>query len=87
MTFWPSSSNSAWNRSPSVTDRVSASALQLPLTVIEADAEGEVARYEASLVLVRPDHFVAWSSREPQIAANQAADILALASGITQRRQ
>lgn len=67
--------------------REAASALQLPLTVIEADAEGEVARYEASLVLVRPDHFVAWSSREPQIAANQAADILALASGITQRRQ
>lgn len=37
-----------------------ARALQLPLTLIEDTREQERARYEARLILVRPDQFVAW---------------------------
>lgn len=43
--------------------RDAAAELNLPLAVVEAAAEGDAARYEASLVLVRPDNFVAWSAR------------------------
>ena len=38
-----------------------ARARQIPLTVYTDSAEGERARYGASLVLVRPDQFVAWA--------------------------
>ena len=61
--------------------RDAAHALQLPLTVVEADAAGEAARYDASLVLVRPDQFVAWSSRETGIAFDAALRLLARSSG------
>jgi 2-polyprenyl-6-methoxyphenol hydroxylase-like FAD-dependent oxidoreductase len=61
--------------------RDAATALNMPLTVVEALAEGEAARYEASLVLVRPDQFVAWSASEPQIALDEARRILKLARG------
>jgi 2-polyprenyl-6-methoxyphenol hydroxylase-like FAD-dependent oxidoreductase len=37
-----------------------AETLSLPLSVVEDTAERERARYRASLVLVRPDQFVAW---------------------------
>lgn len=37
-----------------------ARALQVPLTLIEDTCEQERARYEARLILVRPDQFVAW---------------------------
>ena len=56
-------------------------ALELPLTVLEAPAEGEAARYQARLVLVRPDQFVAWSTREPQVSFDEAGSILKLACG------
>ena len=39
-----------------------AKALSVPLTVIEDRRTGERARYEATLLLVRPDQFVAWTS-------------------------
>jgi hypothetical protein len=52
-----------------------------PLTVVEAHAEGDAARYQASLVLVRPDQFVAWAAREPQVATGEAGRILKLARG------
>jgi hypothetical protein len=61
--------------------RDAATELSMALTVVEAPAVGEAARYAASLVLVRPDQFVAWSSREPQIALDQAGQILKLARG------
>ena len=35
--------------------------LGMPLAVVEDDRDGERARYGASLVLVRPDQFVAWA--------------------------
>jgi 2-polyprenyl-6-methoxyphenol hydroxylase-like FAD-dependent oxidoreductase len=43
-----------------------AQALGLPLTVVEDLAQGEFQRYEASLILVRPDNFVAWSDTAAQ---------------------
>lgn len=36
--------------------------LRIPLKVIQDDRQGERGRYEAQLVLVRPDQFVAWAS-------------------------
>lgn len=41
--------------------RNSASGLGLPLTVVEDDGAGERARYEAKVILVRPDHYIAWA--------------------------
>ncbi len=61
--------------------RDAATELDMPLTVVETVAEGEVTRYGASLVLVRPDHFVAWSARAPGIAIGEAGQILKVASG------
>lgn len=56
--------------------RDAAIALNIPLTVVEDQAEGEAARYEAALVLVRPDQFVAWSGREAQLSLDDAHQIL-----------
>jgi 2-polyprenyl-6-methoxyphenol hydroxylase-like FAD-dependent oxidoreductase len=61
--------------------RVAAAASNMPLTVIEAAVEGEATRYEASLVLVRPDQFVAWSTREAHVADFDAGQILKQAAG------
>jgi 2-polyprenyl-6-methoxyphenol hydroxylase-like FAD-dependent oxidoreductase len=61
--------------------RDAATELNLPLTVVEEGAEGEAARYEAALVLVRPDQFVAWTAREARVALNEARQILQLARG------
>lgn len=47
--------------------RAAASELRMPLTVIECLTEGEAARYEAALILVRPDQFVAWRQRGAEI--------------------
>lgn len=47
-----------------------AQAMGLPLKLVEDTAQGERQRYGASLVLVRPDHFVAWSDTA---AAGQAS--------------
>jgi hypothetical protein len=66
--------------------RDAAAASNGPLTVIEAAAEGEAARYEASLVLVRPDQFVAWSTREVHIADFDAAQILKRVAGAVEVR-
>ena len=60
--------------------RAAALALGVPLTVVEAPADGEAARYGAALVLVRPDHFVAWSSLQPGLDAAEAGRILRLAT-------
>jgi 2-polyprenyl-6-methoxyphenol hydroxylase-like FAD-dependent oxidoreductase len=57
--------------------RDAAAALRLPLTVVEDQPTGEAARYDARLVLVRPDHFVAWTGE----LANNAWEVLALARG------
>jgi 2-polyprenyl-6-methoxyphenol hydroxylase-like FAD-dependent oxidoreductase len=61
--------------------RTAAAELKLPLVVVEDAAQGEAARYEASLVLVRPDQFVTWSAHGTQVAADEARSILELARG------
>lgn len=54
-----------------------ASALSIPLEVVEAACDGDLRDYAAPLILVRPDHFVAWCGDVPE----DAADVLRLATG------
>ena len=61
--------------------RDAAAELNLPLAVVEDDAGGEAARYEATCVLVRPDQFVAWSTRQSRLASGEARRVLDLARG------
>ncbi len=65
--------------------RSAAGELNLPLTVVEDDAQGETARYEAKCVLVRPDQFVAWSTRDARLAIGEARQLLKLATGTAVR--
>ncbi len=53
--------------------REAAATTGLPLTIIEDTNEGEPQRYEASLLLVRPDQFVAWAGAGPVTQAQAAA--------------
>ena len=55
-----------------------AKALGMPLTIVRDTRAGGRERYEASLILIRPDHFVAWSS---DIAGADGAAILTQAVG------
>ena len=52
----------------------------LPLTVVQDTCEGERERYQSSLVLVRPDQFVAWTGEA--VSAQEALDILRQVSGV-----
>jgi hypothetical protein len=61
--------------------RETAADLRLPLTVIEAPRQGETARYGARLVLVRPDHFVAWASAAPTFGVDEARRLLHTVTG------
>ena len=61
--------------------RDAAAALAVPLAVVEAACEGEAARYDARLVLVRPDHFVAWAGLDAAIAPQAAREVLGAARG------
>jgi len=63
--------------------RDAALALGIPLTVVQARAEGEAARYAASLVLVRPDQFVAWAASPVALRVDEAQQLLRLAQGAT----
>jgi 2-polyprenyl-6-methoxyphenol hydroxylase-like FAD-dependent oxidoreductase len=58
-----------------------AAEIGLPLTLIDDPADGELARYAARLVLVRPDQFVAWCHADGAVPADQALQILRRASG------
>ena len=54
----------------------------VPLHVVELAAEGEALRYDAKLVLVRPDAFVCWTSSEAKDLSDEQADhVLAVVSG------
>ena len=53
--------------------------LRVPLKIVRDSREGACGRYEAALVLVRPDQFVAWASEDGDGAS--AADILRKAVG------
>jgi hypothetical protein len=61
--------------------RVAANAMNLPLTIVEDSFEGEVKRYQAHFVLIRPDHFVAWTSLDAQLAPHLPKQLLNLARG------
>ncbi|MES2626449.1 MAG: FAD-dependent monooxygenase [Pseudomonadota bacterium] len=56
-----------------------AASLHIPLTVVRDTRSGGRERYEAGLVLVRPDQFVAWASN---VADPGAAAVLARAAGV-----
>lgn len=57
-----------------------AAALGVPFTLIEDTAEDERGRYAASLVLVRPDQFVAWAG-SGDVLPEQARAVLQRVSG------
>src|SRR5690606_23667971 len=61
--------------------RDAAASLGLPLTVVQAPAQGEAARYAARWVLVRPDQFVAWAGNEAEVPEEEARRVLALVQG------
>ena len=55
--------------------------LHVPLTVLTDPGHGEMARYSARLVLVRPDHFVAWTSAAPTLGTGEARRLLHRVTG------
>ncbi|MDB5818407.1 MAG: monooxygenase, partial [Rhizobacter sp.] len=63
--------------------RSAASALSMPLTVVEQPMSGEAARYAAHLVLIRPDQFVAWVGHEAAVDAATIEQVLETALGAT----
>ncbi|RYZ08522.1 MAG: monooxygenase [Comamonadaceae bacterium] len=65
--------------------REAAEAEGLPLAVVEAPAQGEVQRYAAHWVLVRPDHFVAWTGQDAAIAHDAVMRVLGVARGSSTR--
>jgi 2-polyprenyl-6-methoxyphenol hydroxylase-like FAD-dependent oxidoreductase len=62
--------------------RLAASALSVPLTVVEAPMDGEAARYAARLVLIRPDQFVAWVGHEATVDGPTVTRALETALGV-----
>ena len=56
--------------------REAAAALSMPLDIVEDAPGGETAHYEADLVLVRPDQFVAWASRDGEVTPADARAVL-----------
>jgi len=44
---------------------MTAEELRVPLKIVRDSRAGGYERYEAAYVLVRPDHFVAWTARDP----------------------
>lgn len=61
--------------------RTAAAALSLPLAVVACPRGSQADRYDATLVLVRPDQFVAWTSHGPGVGLEEARDVLRLAGG------
>ena len=48
----------------------------LPLSILVTAPEGEVLRYCAALVLVRPDEFVAWAGTTPEVSEAEIRKVL-----------
>jgi 4-hydroxyisophthalate hydroxylase len=59
-------------------------ALATPLTIVEDTCAGGREKYDADLVLVRPDQFVAWTSRE---GPGDATEVLSRAIGAARPRK
>ncbi|MES2189758.1 MAG: FAD-dependent monooxygenase [Pseudomonadota bacterium] len=62
--------------------RAAAAEQKLPLTICVAEPEGEVLRYDAALVLVRPDEFVAWASNASEVSDDQIQEVLRMIQGV-----
>ncbi len=62
--------------------RQAAAEQNLPLTVCVAAPEGEVLRYDADLVLVRPDEFVAWTANTPEPGEADIRQVLGMIQGV-----
>jgi 4-hydroxyisophthalate hydroxylase len=75
----------AFGASPGVTEafRGAADSMGVPLVIVEDAGDGEVARYEASLILVRPDHFVAWVGGDTEAGEADARAVLRRVRGDT----
>jgi len=58
--------------------RRAAAERNIPLTIVTSAMTPEVARYEAALVLVRPDAFVAWTGQQMAVDAATINEILQL---------
>lgn len=54
----------------------------LPLTICVTPPEGEVLRYAAALVLVRPDEFVAWTGNTPHVSDAEIREVLQIVQGL-----
>ncbi|MGS0756623.1 aromatic-ring hydroxylase C-terminal domain-containing protein [Roseateles sp. GG27B] len=63
-----------------------AQALSVPLTVIEDEMSGQLARYEAHLILIRPDQFVAWVGHEAGLSLVAADQVIRWARGDSIKR-
>jgi 2-polyprenyl-6-methoxyphenol hydroxylase-like FAD-dependent oxidoreductase len=61
--------------------RRAAATREIPLTVVQSARGAEADRCDASLVLVRPDQFVAWTSRGDEITSEEAFEVLGVVSG------
>ncbi len=62
--------------------RNAAAEQSLPLAVVQGQGAGEHDRYNARLVLVRPDQFVAWAGSGAELGADQAREVLEVAAGV-----
>jgi len=62
--------------------RTAAADLSLPLAVVACPRGSQADRYDATLVLVRPDQFVAWTNQGPGVDLEEARDVLRLAGGL-----
>jgi 2-polyprenyl-6-methoxyphenol hydroxylase-like FAD-dependent oxidoreductase len=60
-----------------------AAAQGMALTVVRTATGAEADRYQARWVLVRPDQFVAWHSREASVTAETASELLRMAAGFS----
>lgn len=56
--------------------RSTAAAQKLPLTICESQPLGEVLRYRAALILIRPDEFVAWVADSADINPAEIQQVL-----------
>ena len=64
--------------------QTAAVAQNLPLKIVVAAPEGQVLRYGAALVLVRPDEFVAWTANTPEISDAEIREVLRVVqAGVT----
>ena len=62
--------------------RSAAADQSLPLTICVTPPEGEVLRYAAALVLVRPDEFVAWTGNTPHVSDAEIREVLQIVQGL-----